>query len=1203
MTHAVNISDLGHFHLENEEVATQRLMTAAALSPSVRKQISADAAALARQARQASASAVMDSLMAEYELSSKEGIALMCLAEAMLRVPDAATVSELIADKIAPPNWSMHRGHSDSAFVNAATWGLMLTGKLVAPANLGAVVHTMVQRLGFPVIRLAIKKAMTELAQHFILGSTISEARRRAQKTKGFLYSYDMLGEAARTEKDAQRYFDAYADAIANIAQACDSHAAVQNNPAISVKLSSLHPRYERAQQARVLRELPPKLCDLARQAAAANMGFNIDAEESERLELSLEVMALTLSDAALSDWEGFGFAVQAYDKRAMAVLSWAEEMACRLGRRWQVRLVKGAYWDAEIKRAQTLGIEDYPVFTRKAHTDISYLACARRLFATKGRVYPQFATHNAHTLAAVLRLAPAKTAFELQRLHGMGESLHHAAVAQGASCRIYAPVGTQQDLLAYLMRRLLENGASSSFVHRLADKSIPLEDIAKDPFTAVAKPRMVLPADLYGTRKNSRGWELDDKQGLTAVIEAREAFKHEQWRAAPSLATMTAAGDMRPLFNPAKPQEQVGEVAEATPQHVQEAMAAAQQGAAEWAAATPCERAACLEKLADLYEESSAEWFALGAREAGKTMGDCAGEIREAVDFLRYYAVTLRRLSGEQMPAGVVVCVSPWNFPLAIFTGQIAAALAAGNAVLAKPAAQTPLIAAKAVGLMYAAGIPRAAVQLLPGGKTVGAALTAQTNMAGVCFTGSTATAQVINRTLAAVAPPTALLIAETGGLNAMIADSTALPEQLVGDVIMSAFQSAGQRCSALRILYVQKDIENKVIDMLAGAMDELCVGDPWQPKTDMGPIIDQESRDKISSYCQQMEERGLLLHRPRRCGNLSAGYFIAPTLFRVNGIADLAHEVFGPVLHLASFAADDLGKIVDHINAKGYGLTLGVHSRIDSRAQEIAARARVGNIYVNRNQIGAVVGSQPFGGEGLSGTGPKAGGPNYLRRLRGHKQSAYTNIAAGETCSAAVINDAIASLECGDWGKKTNRVEVLRAALAAYPQKTAALALEALAQSEAFMRQYPQLLPGVAGERNLMSLHGRGVFICLGDGGAAAALAQAIQSLAAGGGAVLVCEQVDVAALRDAGAPVVALGGCLAAATVKELDGMAGLAVLGGGVVLRPYRQALADREGAILPFVSQLFEVSQYFHERLVCTDTTAVGGNVELLLDDH
>ncbi|RLJ60539.1 L-proline dehydrogenase /delta-1-pyrroline-5-carboxylate dehydrogenase [Litoreibacter meonggei] len=983
MTHATATDlrrEMRAHMLPNERDVLDQLIATANLSGADRDRIAAAGTKLVEQIRSSAKPGLMEVFLAEYGLSTDEGVALMCLAEALLRVPDADTMDALIEDKIAPSDWGRHLGHSASSLVNASTWALMLTGKVLEDESRGIAgqIHGMVKRLGEPVIRTAVARAMKEMGRQFVLGETIAKAmtRAEAQQAVGYTYSYDMLGEAARTDGDALGYFDAYHNAIEAIAKAA-TQGDIRSNPGISVKLSALYPRYEAPQKDGVMGVLLPRLTTLCRLAAKGGVGLNIDAEEADRLDLSLDVIEAALSDEALAGWDGFGIVVQAYGPRASYVIDWLYALATRLDRRIMVRLVKGAYWDTEIKRAQVMGLNGFPVFTHKQATDVSYIANARKLLSLTDRIYPQFATHNAHTVAAILDMADDRDAFEFQRLHGMGERLHDIVLRnEKTRCRIYAPVGAHRDLLAYLVRRLLENGANSSFVNQIVDEAVPASDVASDPFSeleGLSFPAVTLPVDIFPGRTNSQGWDWTDPRDMDAIDGARNDFKLAQSDAGPLTVGARSGAGQTSVISPFAPQDCVGTVQLASGDDAAEAVIAAKP----WGASAST-RAQVLLKAADLYEANMGRIFALLAREAGKTMPDCIGEMREAVDFLRFYAGEAAALKGDAR--GRFVCISPWNFPLAIFTGQIAAALAAGNAVLAKPAEQTPLIAHFATSLLHEAGVPKAALQLLPGGGEVGAALTAQPLVDGVCFTGSTATAMRIHQSLAESGNATAPLIAETGGLNAMIVDSTALPEQVTRDVIASAFQSAGQRCSALRCVYIQEDVADGLVEMLRGAMDALRVGDPWDVSTDVGPIIDAAARGKIAAYIDTARAEGRVLHEVQAP---SEGTFIAPTLLRVDGIAQMEEEIFGPVLHVATFKSHQLDDVIDQINATGYGLTFGLHSRIDDRVQSVVDRVHAGNVYVNRNQIGAVVGSQPFGGEGLSGTGPKAGGPLYLTKF----------------------------------------------------------------------------------------------------------------------------------------------------------------------------------------------------------------------------
>ncbi|WP_347310664.1 bifunctional proline dehydrogenase/L-glutamate gamma-semialdehyde dehydrogenase PutA [Defluviimonas sp. SAOS-178_SWC] len=1130
--------------LQPEAPLLERLIGAAGLDGTDRARISAEGASLVKQIRADVRPGLMEVFLAEYGLSTEEGISLMCLAEALLRVPDADTMDALIEDKIAPSDWGRHLGHSASSLVNASTWALMLTGKVLEEKEPGIVGHLRgaVKRLGEPVIRRAVRQAMKEMGRQFVLGETINAAMERAAKmeAQGYSYSYDMLGEAAKTAEDAERYAVAYSKAIAAIANAAVSDD-IRDNPGISVKLSALHPRYEVSQEARVMAELVPVVRKLALQAAQARMGFNIDAEEADRLALSLKVIEAVLSDEDLAGWDGFGVVVQAYGRRAGAVLDWLHALSEKLDRKIMVRLVKGAYWDAEIKRAQVMGLDDFPVFTRKEATDVSYIANAKKLLGMTDRIYPQFATHNAHTVAAILDMGTGKP-FEFQRLHGMGERLHDIVLKRDKTrCRIYAPVGAHRDLLAYLVRRLLENGANSSFVNQIVDEDVAPEEVAACPLTAV---EAMLPGltnrairkgpDLFAPeRRNSVGFDLTDAETLARIDAARDPHGKTEFAAQPILACKVAGANPKRVLNPATGQL-VGRVTDATKEDVDGALAAAKP----WKA-TAAERAAILNRAADLYEENYGPIFALLAREAGKTLPDAVAELREAVDFLRYYAA--RGLELQHPALGTFACISPWNFPLAIFTGQIAAALAAGNAVLAKPAEQTPLIAAHAVALLHKAGVPASALQLLPGdGATVGARLTSDPRVDGVCFTGSTETALMIRRAMAEHLAPGAPLIAETGGLNAMIVDSTALPEQAVRDIVASSFQSAGQRCSALRCLYVQDDIAAHFTDMLFGAMEELTVGDPWHLPTDTGPVIDAEAEGGIRAHIEKARKEGRLL---RQLSTPKSGHFIAPTVLRVKGITEMKQEIFGPVLHIATFAAEDLPKVIDDINATGYGLTFGLHTRIDNRVQEVTEALHVGNIYVNRNQIGAVVGSQPFGGEGLSGTGPKAGGPDYLHRFT----------APDPATAAGTANGSADPLK-------------VQAALNAAPRPGV------LSQTD---------LPGPTGESNRLTLVARAPFLCLGPGPEAT--------------------EAQAEALHALGGQAVAVAGTLDPGALETLTGFAGVLYWGDPETARSHAQALSRRAGPILPLITAMPDRGHAAQERHVCVDTTASGGNAALLAE--
>ncbi|MCP4331018.1 MAG: bifunctional proline dehydrogenase/L-glutamate gamma-semialdehyde dehydrogenase PutA [Gammaproteobacteria bacterium] len=1204
-----SLRDAIRTHYTADEASVVReLIAQIRLDAGERNAVAAAGAKIVDQVRNETTPSMMESFLAEYGLSTAEGVGLMCLAEALLRVPDAETIDELIYDKIEPSNWGAHLGHSSSPLINASTWALLLTGKVLEddPEKPAAVLRSLVRRVGEPLVRTAVAQAMKLLGRQFVLGQTIKEGMGNARELEeeGYTYSYDMLGEAARTEDDAIRYHLAYAKAIDAIAK--QAKGDVRSSPGISVKLSALHPRYEYTHHATVMAELAPRALNLAQQAAAANIGFNIDAEEQDRLDLSLDVIELLLSDASLASWNGLGVVVQAYGKRAGPVIESLYDMAERNDRKIMVRLVKGAYWDTEVKLAQELGVASFPVFTRKLNTDVSYMACAQMLLDRRDRIYPQFATHNAHTCAAVLAMAgDDKDSFEFQRLHGMGESLHDIVRrSSGAHCRIYAPVGAHRDLLAYLVRRLLENGANSSFVNQVVDESISSADINRDPVTevaalgdAIANPVIRRPLELFAPqRRNSRGYRINEPASITPLLQAREAFADHQWSAGPMIAGDPApSGKPRTVVSPADQNRVVAEVYDSTAAEVAQTLDAAEDGFREWSAWSASERADVLRRAADLYEDNVAELTAITTREAGKMVLDGIAEVREAVDFLRYYAGEAERLDDESpgMPCGIFVCISPWNFPLAIFSGQIAAALAAGNAVIAKPAEQTPVIAAHAVALMREAGLPTAALQLLPGdGPTVGGPLTSDPRIAGVCFTGSTEVAQIIHRTLAKNAGPAAVLIAETGGLNAMMVDSTALTEQAVRDILISSFQSAGQRCSALRMLYVQEEARERLLEMLYGAMEALSIGDPWHLATDVSPVIDAEAQQDISAYTAAREAAGKLL---KSLPAPAQGTYVSPAVIEVDGIADMEREIFGPILHVASFKARDIDKIVDDINARGYGLTFGLHTRIDDRVQQVVERIRAGNAYVNRNQIGAIVGSQPFGGEGLSGTGPKAGGPHYVERFQRRVAIEVLASPDGAVLTAETIQQQIDGLDARNWAARPDRVAVLRKALAG----SGSVIRKALAETAAF-DMTPQTLPGPTGESNRLSLHPKGTVLCLGPS-ADIAIAQAAQALGAGCATLIVAPGVGELAqpLIDAGAPVAAVNGVIAAESLTSLRDIAAIAAAGDSDWTRALRIALAQRPGAILPMETQLIAPERYVLERHLCIDTTAAGGNASLL----
>ena len=1114
------------------------LIKRASLTQAARAQISRNATNMVQRIRAEAKPGLIESFLAEYGLSSAEGIALMRLAEAFLRVPDAATIDALVTDKIAPGNWASHCGHAASALVNASTLGLWSTSQVLSlqsPSTKQSI-NRAIQRLGAPVIRLAMTRAMKEMGRQFVLGETIEAALRTSQGMQDAqLHSFDMLGEAACTKSDADRYYTSYRQAIEKIARASNTRNT-RKNPGISVKLSALHPRYEVAQTARVIAELVPKLQALGIAAKTAAIGLTVDAEEANRLVLSLAVIEQVLATPELAGWDGFGVVVQAYGPRASGVIDHLYNLAKRHDRQIAIRLVKGAYWDSEIKQAQLDGLSGFPVFTAKAATDISYIANARKLFSMTDRIYPQFATHNAHTIAAILHMAPNHRCFEFQRLHGMGAALHGLIRATHATqCRIYAPVGAHRDLLAYLVRRLLENGANSSFVNQIVDPEIPPEQVASDPFSSFDCEQRPLPlgtALFHPRRQNSRGFDLSDGPTLAAIEQRRGLFHKTQWNSQPLLAGLSCPEHSHICNNPAVPTDVIGQAASASAADIDLAL----QTATVWKA-TPVERGEILKRAADLFEKNDGELFALLTREAGKTLPDAVSELRESVDFLRYYAGEI-----NHAPAlGLVSCISPWNFPLAIFTGQIAAALAAGNAVLAKPAEQTPLIAYFATCLLPQAGVPRKALQLLPGDGTVGAALTSSARVDGVAFTGSTQTAKNIRVKMAETLTPGAPFIAETGGLNAMIVDSTALPEQAVANIIESAFQSAGQRCSALRCVYVQDDIAPEFIAMLIGAMRQLSLDDPWLLRSDLGPVIDPVAKARISKHiAQAADQNRVLWTQPVPL----QGHYVAPTLIRVSGIEALEQEVFGPVLHLATFASHQINAVIEAINNTGYGLTFGLQTRLSNRTRDIAQRIMAGNIYVNRNQIGAVVGSQPFGGHGLSGTGPKAGGPFYLNRFHavGQQNTSHSwDHIMSQTALTATMKTAATGLQSPD-----------------------------------------SFLPGPTGELNARSTFAKPPILCAGPGKKAAET-QAKAVTALGGVAVKATGQIRAEHLTD-------------------LTRLGAVIWWGDGPTARMFDLALAARAGPIVALITGQPDSAHVLFEQHVCIDTTAAGGNAALLRGD-
>ncbi|WP_395006300.1 trifunctional transcriptional regulator/proline dehydrogenase/L-glutamate gamma-semialdehyde dehydrogenase [Undibacterium sp.] len=1133
----------------------------------------------------------VDALMHEFSLSSEEGVALMCLAEALLRIPDAATKDRLIADKISKGDWRKHLGESPSLFVNAATWGLLVTGKLVSTNSdqgLGSALTRLIAKGGEPLIRKGVDLAMRMLGNQFVTGQTIDEALKNSQsnEARGYRYSYDMLGEAALTMHDAAFYYKAYETAIHAIGKASNGRG-IKDGPGISVKLSALHPRYSRAQRARTMEELLPSLKKLLVLAKQYNIGLNIDAEETDRLELSLDLMEALAFDKDLDGFEGIGFVVQAYQKRCPFVIDYLIDLARRSGRKFMVRLVKGAYWDSEVKRAQVDGMPGFPVYTRKVYTDVSYLMCAQKLLAVTDVIYPQFATHNALTLSTIYSWAQeAKvTDYEFQCLHGMGETLYDQVVGAdklNKPCRIYAPVGSHQTLLAYLVRRLLENGANSSFVNQIVDEKISIDSLIEDPISIAAQlagkmhSGINLPVNLFGKeRQNSAGMDFSNELQLQKISAHFSVFSQQALTATPLLAGTVSATSARPVLNPANHSDVVGQVIEADASDVQTALAAAQAYAGEWQNQTPAARAACLSKAGDLLEVQTLDFMALAIREAGKSLPNALAEVREAVDFLRYYAAQVENQPQTQA-LGPVVCISPWNFPLAIFIGEVSAALAAGNVVLAKPAEQTPLIAHRAIQLMHEAGVPVGALQFLPGtGEVVGAQLVADSRVKGVIFTGSTEVAQIINRTLAKRSVAEGIdipLIAETGGQNAMIVDSSALPEQVVNDVLSSAFDSAGQRCSALRVLCLQEDIADKTMEMLRGAMQELRVGIPDRLVTDIGPVIDAEAQKNLQNHIDAMRGKAksfFSLELPAICSN---GTFVAPTVIEIKALSELTKEVFGPVLHVLRYHRDQLPALVDAINATGFGLTLGVHSRIDETIEFITQRAHVGNIYVNRNIVGAVVGVQPFGGEGKSGTGPKAGGPLYLKRLQHNPVMSFSGNTVYEK-QAPVALDAFTV-----WAKTHGHAD-------------AALLAEQYARQNPY--KMTMLLPGPTGETNTLAFASRGTVFCAASD--VATLLNQIAAVLATGNTVVLEDKTK--ALLPADSPKL-VSDAISVGTSEHVH----FALLGRDIAAS-YKVALSQQTGAIVCIAEcdakTELPLWRLVAERALCVNTTAAGGNASLM----
>ncbi len=1183
-----------------EPVCVPGLVEAATLPAATAQAAAATARILIEQLRAKKSRGGVQALVQEYALSSQEGVALMCLAEALLRIPDTATRDALIRDKIAGGDWSAHLGDGRSMFVNAATWGLIVTGRLTASADdrgLSTALTRMVARLGEPVIRRGVDLAMRMMGEQFVTGQTIDEAltRSREREARGFGFSYDMLGEAATTAADAQRYYADYEQAIHAIGKAAAKRGPY-GGPGISIKLSALHPRYSRAQANRVMAELLPRVQALAVLARGYDIGFNIDAEEADRLELSLDLLQSLAQDPALDNWNGLGFVVQAYGKRCPLVIDFVIDLARASGRRIMVRLVKGAYWDAEIKRAQVDGLPDYPVYTRKIYTDVAYIACSAKLLGARDAVFPQFATHNAQTLATIYRMAGPDFSpgdYEFQCLHGMGEPLYDEVVGKDKldrPCRVYAPVGTHETLLAYLVRRLLENGANSSFVNRIGDPAVPVEELIADPIELVrampvpGAPHEViaLPAAIYGARRNSAGLDLSDEATLAMLADAVAQSARRDWTAGP------ATGAARPVRNPADHRDIVGHVTEVSENTARQALRRAAAAFDDWRAVPVEQRGACLTRAADIMQARMPTLIGLLIREAGKSAANAIAEVREGVDFLRYYAAEAERwMDGHTRALGPVVCISPWNFPLAIFTGQVAAALVAGNPVLAKPAEETPLIAAEAVRILHEAGVPESALQLVPGGGAVGAALVGAPDTAGVIFTGSTEVARLIQQQLAgrvsAIGNPI-MLIAETGGQNAMIVDSSALAEQVVADVIASAFDSAGQRCSALRLLCLQEDVADRTLNMLKGAVRELSIGRTDRLAVDIGPVITAEARDSIERHIATMRAAGRKVEHAPLGEDTAHGTFVAPTIIELDDIAELGREVFGPVLHVVRFRGGEVDAVLRAINATGYGLTFGLHTRLDDTVARVTRVIAAGNLYVNRNIIGAVVGVQPFGGRGLSGTGPKAGGPLYLTKLVANPPVVNSGPAAVTAASAA--NPAVTAYLA--WLKGQG-------------DPVALAAVQDIARRSRLGHEIE--LPGPVGERNLYGLHPRGrVALC-----ARTATGLRIQL-----GAVLATGNSAVVS-KMSGDVLASLPGSLAARFIHANDplahvGLAAALVEGDAEDVATASRRLADRGGAIVSLQAitpealaggESYKLDWLLQEVSTSINTTAAGGNASLM----
>ena len=1176
----------------DEAEAVADMLARAQLSEDERREAEALARRLVKQVRDSRRKASgVDALMHEFSLSSEEGVALMCLAEALLRIPDADTRNKLIRDKIAGGDWKSHLGHSPSMFVNASAWGLLITGKLTAASDeksLGSALTRLIGKGGAPLIRQGVNYAMRMLGKQFVTGQTIEEALKngKAREKIGYRYSFDMLGEAAMTQADADRYFKDYVDAIHAIGKDA-AGAGVYEGNGISVKLSAIHPRYWRAQHERVMTELLPRLKELFLLGKQYDIGINIDAEETNRLELSLDLMEALVSDPDLAGYKGIGFVVQAYQKRCPFVIDYLIDLARRNKQKLMIRLVKGAYWDSEIKWAQVDGMDGYPVYTRKVHTDVSYLACARKLLAAQDAIFPQFATHNAYTLGAIYQMGKDKD-FEHQCLHGMGETLYDQVVGPqnlGRRVRVYAPVGTHETLLAYLVRRLLENGANSSFVNQIVDENISIDDLVKSPLDAAAATQgkmhaaLPLPKNLYGDKRpNSRGFDFSNEFTLQQLERDMNAAAARPIQAASITAVPVESVAPHDIQNPADHSDTLGNAAFLHPDAVADIISTAKDAESRWAAVAPAARAAILRRIADLYEAHAAELMTLAVREAGKTLGNAVAEVREAVDFCRYYANECETTCATRQAVGTIIAISPWNFPLAIFTGEVVAALAVGNTVIAKPAEQTSLIAYRAVQLMHQAGIPREALQLALGAGDIGAALTADPRINGVVFTGSTEVAKAINRTLAA-RDDNPVLIAETGGQNAMIIDSTALAEQVCADVLTSAFDSAGQRCSALRILCVQEDVADRTITMIKGAMDELRVDNPAKLATDIGPVIDKEAQQNLLTHIENMKKEAKAWHQSKLSADIDPenSTFVPPTLLELEKLDQLTRENFGPVLHVLRYKGGQLDSLIEQINSKGYALTGGIHSRIDGAIEHISQRLEAGNLYVNRNIVGAVVGVQPFGGHSKSGTGPKAGGQNYLQRLTrgGHWQApATTTAGSADEAALSQILDAVKQSDLAA-DAKTRLQKIADDA-----RKTT-------------LRHAIERLGGPTGETNENRWH-MPTTIALYGGDLEQSLAVLIPIAAAGGRAAV-----------NSGHPLAAWKNRLSGIIHISHGNICGKAthVIALSPLPAEEKTALAARDGVIIKIhpadADGNVDILPLYHENSRSTNTTAAGGNASLM----